>query len=217
MLKNTLILTEGKADITFLRDYLIFLNSDLQINTNKKKNSNELLLTFKNQKIRIKAIGGYTKLIKEKTEIQRYMDQDYVVLVIQDTDDSTKTHGGVNERIKFLEEVKTQCSVNFEVFLFPNNNSDGDLETLLLEIVNKDKFNPCNNCYLNFIDSEDALELGYAKELGNNKAIVFNYFRAYHGIEKSKEDMRIYKPDYWDFSSNYLEILNDFFKKNNVV
>lgn len=213
--KNILILTEGIADITFLRDYLLYLNPKLK--QKEKQIKKELTLTDEIQKIRIKAIGGYTNLLNEKTEMEQYYDQDYEILVIQDTDDPEKNHGGLEERMIYLSQISKDINIKFHTFLFPNNNHDGDLETLLLNIVNNTKFVETNKCYIDFISQERKLDLGFIHELENNKSVIFNYFRAHFGIEKAKETNRVYTCNYWDFSSTYLNELNTFFRKTNTI
>lgn len=212
MAVNVLILTEGVADIIFLKDYLIHLNSNLQLATKKIKK--ELILESKNKESRIiiKAIGGYTRLENEQQNIQQFVDQEYKILVIQDTDDVSKDHGGYDERVKYLNDIKNKLSVEFETFLFPNNKDDGDLETLLLQIVNKSKYDPTHQCYTNFISSEESLQLGHTDELKESKSAIFNYFRAYNGQEKAKEINRAYELTHWEFDSSNIKSLHDFLK-----
>lgn len=151
---NILILTEGEADITFLRDYFLFHNPKLEQKEQKKRNTKELILSDDIQKIKIKAIGGYTKVENEKTEMEAHSDQDFKIIVIQDCDNPNKNHGGLEARMKYLDEICQKIQFHFNTFLFPNNNENGDLETLLLKIVNTTKFNSPNECYMNFIDEE---------------------------------------------------------------
>lgn len=214
MLDKFLILTEGISDIIFLRDYLMFFNPNLK--SEQKKIDKELILKSTNKQIIIRAIGGYTKLNMEKNQIEQYFDAKYKILVIQDTDDFKKNHGGIQARNKYLMDIKNKLSIEFEIFLFPNNKDDGDLETLLLKIVKEDKYKPTNDCYYNFIKNEEELMIGFSDELKNSKGLIFNYFRAYNGIEKAKEHNRIYLDTHWNFDNPYLEDLFNFFKENKI-
>lgn len=214
MLDKFLILTEGIADIVFLRDYLTFLNPNLK--SEEKRIEKQLILKSTNKQIIIKGIGGYTKLNMEKNQIVQCLDENYKILVIQDTDNLSKSHGGIEARKKYLMDIKEELSIEFEIFLFPNNKDDGDLETLLLKIVKEDKYKPTNDCYDNFIKNEGELKIGFSDELKDSKGLIFNYFRAYNGMEKAKEHNRVYLNTHWNFDNLYLKDLFDFFKENKI-
>ena len=202
---NALILVEGIADITFLRDYLKHLNPNFEEIYDKKKNKLELKLKHDDfQAILIQSTNGYTNIKSKKTTIMKYIDASYKILVIQDTDDRSKNDGGLENRNKYLTELKKELNIDFETFLFPNNCDDGDLETLLLKIVEPTNFQQINTCFLKFISSEEELNFGYTKELNDDKGIIFNYFRAHKGMLNSKEEHRVYESCFWDFK-NWLE------------
>lgn len=215
MQTKILILTEGIADIIFLRDYLIFLDSNLKLITKKIKN--ELVIKSENKEIKIKAIGGYTNLEMQKTTFDLHQDDGFNILVIQDADNPDKSHGGVTDRVNYLIEMKEKLSVNFKTFLFPNNLDDGDLETLLLKIVKSETYDLTDECYSTFIKKEEELKLGFADELKENKGRIFNYFRAYYGMENAKENKRVYSEDCWNFKNEYLNDLFCFFEDNNII
>ena len=46
------------------------------------------------------------------------------------------TDGGFEKRKEFLLEIKERLSLDFELFLYPNNQDDGIFENLLERIVN---------------------------------------------------------------------------------
>lgn len=215
---NALIIVEGIADITFLRDYLIHLNPNFKETYDKKKNKHELKLEHDNsQTILIQSTNGYTNIKSKKSTIKIYTDKSYKTLIIQDTDDKSKSDGGLENRNKYLNELKEELDIDFETFLFPNNFDDGDLETLLLKIVEPTNFHQINTCLQEFINAEEELKLGYAKELSDNKGIIFNYFRAHKGMLNSKEEHRIYESLFWDFNHNSLKELNNFLETNNII
>lgn len=213
MLRKYLILVEGDADLIFFRDYLIFLDSNLEVKTKKIKK--ELILESQEKKIRLVAIGGYTEIQNKITTIEDSTDQGETVLVIQDADNPQKNHGGVENRLDYLNKIKQKkSSIKFETFLFPNHKDDGDLETLLLQIVEANKFDLANNCYNDFIQCLDKISPSVALELSKDKNKIFNFFRAYYGIDSAKEINRVYDQEYWDFKSEHLNELLKFFAKN---
>jgi len=207
-----LILVEGIADIIFLRDYLISLDTNLQIKTEKIKK--EFILISDSREIKINVIDGYTNIQLNKKMIQTHIDDDFKILVIQDADNPDKKNGGVQNRMEYLDEQKDTLLIQFETFLFPNHEDNGDLETLLLQIKKEEKYNPSQGCYQSYIECTKKIDSQYSNELEEDKSQVFNYFRTYYGMENSKEQNRKYESDYWDFESEALSALKDFFEKN---
>lgn len=215
---NALILTEGIADIIFLRDYLTFLNPQLEIvEPSRKEKGKVIKLKADNQIITIRFTDGYTNIQNQKSTIEQFEDKMNKILVIQDADDNSKNHGGYKNRIEYLNSIKDAENIKFETFLFPNNNDDGDLETLLLRIVEPQKFNSININYKNYAQLEGKLGYGYEKELLEDKSIVFNYLRTQYGMSNSSERNRVYCQTSWQFGSNNLEKLKTFFVKNNII
>jgi len=81
-------------------------------------------------------IGGYTNLPKQKVKFHETTDQGGINLVIFDADSENTTYGGFNKKMNYLIQQKAELKIEFETFLFPNNQDNGTLETLLLKLVN---------------------------------------------------------------------------------
>jgi len=213
-MQKYLIIVEGKADIVFLKYYLMSLYSDLKITKEfSKKNKKEIILTSNSIEIKILIAGGYTAIKEKKIlkSIEEHIDFEYKVLIIQDADNPTKENGGVKARMEYLNKI----DIEFKTFLFPNHKDDGDLETLFLQIKKDekyDKFFECYNQYINCIKTNT--ELDFINELLEDKNRVFSYFSAYYGMERAKEENREYIHVYWDFDNNALIPLKDFFEIN---
>ncbi|WP_121075376.1 DUF3226 domain-containing protein [Helicobacter pylori] len=125
--KEILIFVEGPSDKVFLEVYLYFLE-DLPIKNFKVQN-----------------IKGKDNLSKRLIEIEKY-DK---TLIIFDADKNYESN-----KKEILS--KTQQKITKEqIFLFPNNQDDGDLETLLLEIAKHDEFLKCFEGYLECIKSKE--------------------------------------------------------------
>ena len=215
-MEKYLIFVEGKADATFIRDYLSFLNKSLTI---IKDNQKDKELRNTESFIKIIVAGGYTAIHKHlKIRFEEIQDFNYKILVIQDADNPEKdpSNGGKELRLKYLDEIKEKFKINFETFLFPNNENDGDLETLLLKIVNKEKFNLAYDCYKKYADCTNEISNEeFGEELLEDKRLVFNYFRTYYGMEMAREEKRIFTIEYWRFTSKKLEPLKKFL--NNII
>ncbi|PUD87550.1 hypothetical protein C2R61_03200, partial [Helicobacter pylori] len=121
--KEILIFVEGPSDKVFLEVYLYFLED----------------IPIKNFKV--KDVTGKDNLSKRLLEIEKY-DK---TLIIFDADKDYESN-----KKEILS--KTQQKITEEqIFLFPNNQDDGDLETLLLEIAKYDEFLKCFEGYLECI------------------------------------------------------------------
>ncbi len=129
--KEILIFVEGPSDKVFLEVYLYFLE-DLPIknfkvrSTNGKNNLSSTLLL----------------------ETEKYAK----TLIIFDADKDYESNK--KEILKVVSKTKQTISEE-QIFLFPNNQDDGDLETLLLEIAKHDEFLKCFEGYLECIKSKE--------------------------------------------------------------
>ncbi|MGL2530157.1 DUF3226 domain-containing protein [Helicobacter pylori] len=130
--KEILIFVEGPSDKVFLEVYLYFLE-DLPIKNFKVQN-----------------IKGKDNLSKRLLEIEKY-DK---TLIIFDADNYKS-----NKKEILTVVSKTKQTISEEqIFLFPNNQDDGDLETLLLEIAKHDEFLKCFESYLECIKNKEHHE-----------------------------------------------------------
>lgn len=119
-MQKYLIIVEGKADIIFIKDYLIFIDKKLKLFKNlTKKNKKEIIIKSDYKEIKILIAGGYTVIKDDKLVkiMEEHIDFKYKVLVMQDADNPMKDDGGVENRMKFLYD----SSMKFETFLFPNH------------------------------------------------------------------------------------------------
>ncbi len=127
--KEILIFVEGPSDKVFLEVYLYFLED----------------LPIKNFKV--KDVKGKDNLSKRLLEIEKY-DK---TLIIFDADNYKS-----NKKEILTVVSKTKQTISEEqIFLFPNNQDDGDLETLLLKIAKHDEFLKCFEGYLECIKSKE--------------------------------------------------------------
>ncbi|RKV03855.1 DUF3226 domain-containing protein [Helicobacter pylori] len=128
--KEILIFVEGPSDKVFLEVYLYFLED----------------IPIKNFKV--KDVTGKDNLSKRLLEIEKY-DK---TLIIFDADKDYESNK--KEILKVVSKTKQTISEE-QIFLFPNNQDDGDLETLLLEIAKYDEFLKCFEGYLECIKSKE--------------------------------------------------------------
>ncbi|MFB1326394.1 DUF3226 domain-containing protein [Helicobacter pylori] len=202
--KEILIFVEGPSDKVFLEAYLYFLED----------------IPIKNFKV--KDVTGKDNLSKRFLEIEKY-DK---TLIIFDADKDYESN-----KKEILS--KTQQKITEEqIFLFPNNRDDGDLETLLLEIAKHDEFLKCFEGYLECIKSKEHYKP--IKNISKSKWYAYlevfelqNFFKDKRNKNDKKNEEKIiiddkgkirkeYKEEYEklkeviDFNSNSLIPLKDF-------
>ncbi|MFP5982818.1 DUF3226 domain-containing protein [Helicobacter pylori] len=202
--KEILIFVEGPSDKVFLEAYLYFLED----------------IPIKNFKV--KDVTGKDNLSKRLLEIEKY-DK---TLIIFDADKDYESN-----KKEILS--KTQQKITEEqIFLFPNNQDDGDLETLLLEIAKHDEFLKCFEGYLECIKSKEHYKP--IKNISKSKWYAYlevfelqNFFKDKRNKNDKKNEEKIiiddkgkirkeYKEEYEklkeaiDFNSNSLILLKDF-------
>lgn len=204
--KEILIFVEGPSDKVFLEVYLYFLED----------------LPIKNFKV--KDVKGKDNLSKRLLEIEKY-DK---TLIVFDADNYKS-----NKKEILTAVSKTKQTISEEqIFLFPNNQDDGDLETLLLKIAKHDEFLKCFEGYLECIKSKEHYKP--IKNISKSKWYAYlevfelqNFFKDKRNKNDKKNEEKIiiddkgkirkeYKEEYEklkeviDFNSNSLIPLKDF-------
>ncbi|WQY31462.1 hypothetical protein KVL25_01920 [Helicobacter pylori] len=152
MSKKTLIYTEGKSDKNFLSWCLdVWKNED----------------HFDQAHFDIIYVEGKDKLFSDEfckriENILKNKNQEYrQVCIIFDADikkENQESDAGFDNKLKHIREKFKEKGIDFpkeQIFLFPNNQDDGDLETLLLEIARHDEFLKCFEGYLECIKSKE--------------------------------------------------------------
>ncbi|EMH43153.1 hypothetical protein HMPREF1430_00766 [Helicobacter pylori GAM96Ai] len=136
--KEILIFVEGPSDKVFLEVYLYFLED------------------FPIKNFKVKDVKGKDNLSKRLLEIEQYAK----TLIIFDADikkESQESDAGFDNKLKHIHEKFQEKGIDFpkeQIFLFPNNQDDGDLETLLFKIAKHDEFLKCFKGYLECIKSK---------------------------------------------------------------
>lgn len=196
------IFVEGKEDKIFIDALIGFHFPD-------RKDNFEIIST-----------GGWTKLLSSKgfhPRIKEFNKEGALekVLVIFDADAAPE--GGFSKRLESILKKKEDYSLEFEVFLFPDNQSDGDLELLLEQIVN-DEHRDILKCFQSY---EECLSSEPAKkyQLPIRKSKIYAYVDAFPKSQKEKEDFKkgdflFYNESIWNLNSDRLKPLIEFIKNN---
>lgn len=160
--------------------------------------------------------GGWTKLDEIKPKIQEFNDLGHHVQIIFDAD--TPPEGGNENRRQLIEQFRTENNLNFELFLFPENTSDGDFELLLEGGINDnhrrilDCFDDYEHCIGQFNSDQKVYNLPIRKS--KIYAYVDTFPKSNKQSEKFKQGYFFYKnPEIWDLSSEQINPLLDFIQK----
>ena len=199
------IFVEGIADIKFIQDYVSHI-------LNVELSKNEVIET-----------EGWSNILSKKEKGELILnkmisntDNDGVNLLIFDADSDLK------ERKQEILKWGEDNSVEFNLFLFPNNSLTGALEDLLENIINPNN-SPIFDCWDEF---EECIQTKNIEGRLNpltipaKKTKIYGYLETLHGTSKSekekiKERKRNYKDQsHWNLDSEFLNPLRDFLTKN---
>ncbi|GAA7623463.1 hypothetical protein HpMMM27_00850 [Helicobacter pylori] len=220
MSKKTLIYTEGKSDKNFLSWCLdVWKNED----------------HFDQAHFDIIYVEGKDKLFSDEfckriENILKNKNQEYKqVCIIFDADkkESQESDAGFDNKLEHIREKFKEKGIDFpreQIFLFPNNQDDGDLEDLLLEIANHKEFINCFESYLDCIKKKEHYKP--IKNIGKNmlyaylEALGLEYLYTKKNIftegkvkNEYKEDYERLKKEAINFESAILNPLKNFLER----
>lgn len=173
----------------------------------------------------IQHTNGYTNLLDSENaetnfELMRAnTDAGGKNIVVFDAD-SASNNGGFNSRREELLKKRDESGLKYELFLWPNNNSDGDVEVLMESIARKDLYPEYFDCFSKFEHcmSQRKNENGEPfYTTPNRKGKLHTYFHALP-ISKTKKDKfgrgewRWEDPDIWNLDSESLNPIKEFLK-----
>ena len=196
-----LIVVEGIADETFIRQYLYHLFG-------QKVPDNFILRT--NGKDNLKSSVAINRM-------RSMTDQGGINLVIFDADNNFET------RRASILEWKKQNGLEFELFLLPNNQDKGELEDLLENIINPNN-RPIMDCWEHYEKELVTLDIPGRTPppltIPAKKTKIYGYleallFESESDKKKIKEREREYHNAlHWNLDAEYLSFLKEFFYIN---
>lgn len=170
--------------------------------------------------------NGYTNLMDSpdapNIELMRAnTDAEGKNLVIFDAD-TAENNGGYDIRRAELLKRKKELGLEFELFLWPNNQSDGDVEVLMESIARKDfypEFFDCFGKYERCVSQRKNEDGSCFYTTPNRKGKLHTYFHSLP-ISKAKKDKfgrgqwRWDDPKIWNLDSESLNPIKDFLSSN---
>lgn len=174
----------------------------------------------------LKPTNGYTNLMDSDNAaninaMRVNTDVGEKNLVVFDAD-SVNNNGGLEKRRDQLLQKKEELGLEFELFLWPDNSNDGDVEILMESIARKDfypEFFDCFGKYECCISRRKDYDGKQFYSTPNRKGKLHTYFTSLP-ISKTKKDKvgsglwQWNNPEIWDLDSDSLTPIKEFLKKH---
>jgi len=206
-IKLVKIFVEGDGDQVFIRDILkLWYNITLT-----KDQLKEVVIICK----------GYNKISNQIDEFkqleigQKREGGKNLIIFDADYTGREEDHGFKNKK-KYLDNIMQELGINFDLFLFPNNQNDGTLETMLESCMNPEH-SGIMDCWKNM---EICVDGKGNYTIPADKSKIYVYLECLHGITNKEKD-KIKDPnrdftldDKWVINCEnnpFLKELKDFF------
>lgn len=171
-----LIFVEGTHDEHFLKCYLEYLNIK------------DVKIKYTNGK---DGLGDYKKDIVKNNNVKIIFDAD---------NDLEEAKENIKEQLG--EELFNKC----EIFLIPNNKDNGNLETLIENIVKEECVLKCFDCYVECLKKLKENNKNIKLPAKKSKVYAYNHSFGYKNGDKNYTiDNR-----YFNLESKYLNPLKEF-------
>lgn len=209
-MRSAALFVEGIADVKFLQDFVQYgFGQTLHENQHIIKCSGNGGLTAQTNKFTEFALQGLTNCIvfDADNEEQGTNFAETKARIAKELDNIKQT----------IHLERPDLPVQFDIFLFPNNHDNGDLETLLERIINP-KNQPLLDCWTAY----EQCVLGQQEHTSRilslpiRKSKIYSYMEILHGTskkerEQAKEKNRNYtEPEDWLLNHNEAQNLHNF-------
>lgn len=159
-------------------------------------------------------VDGWTNITNQRYDFKQNTDEGGKNLVIFDADEE-QNGGGFEKRKAELEDLKKQVEIEFELFLWPNNQDNGDFELLLSQAINT-KHQCLLDCYDEFennVRKHDPNEEKYV--MPGRKGKIYTYETLHKGLQKFEKEIKagywqFDNPEYWNLNAIQLKPLVEF-------
>ena len=142
-------------------------------------------------------------------------------LVVFDAD-SDKNNGGYEKRSEHLLRKRHELGLDFELFLWPDNRSDGEVEVLMESTARRDLYPEFFDCFGKYECCISRRKDDNGKQFystPNRKGKLHTYFTSLP-ISKTKKDKvgsgawQWNNPEIWNLDSDSLIPIKEFLKKH---
>lgn len=210
-MKKILIFCEGIADQRFIADCLwMFYSISFKPESGKGREP-DLICTGEDFHFEIISTGGYTNLEQELYLNKIRKNKDGISVVVFDADEidqEGRRHGSgsfLNTKNRLLALQKRK-SVDFDFYLWPNNNSDGSVEDLILQLIQEDRkaIMECLENHQKCLKNSGVAEVRHA-----NKKDLIRFYLYTSKVEKTEPRHVDYKNEtHWNLNATDTQDLN---------
>lgn len=231
--ETALILVEGIDDIIFIQSAIqhwFKLSFDYYEHKPEKFDAGKINNTAKDKHIfgvgGKDSIGLLGPILKQFLDARRSKNPSMPFLLIFDADfpskidSSNPESGGFSARQPHLLEQVQKVDSTFtkeQIYLFPEDHDDGDLEILLEHIVTKPEITRAWDDYEALITPFSRTPKGNERSILSKKSKIFSYAEALNGTKKANGSLRDYQnTNHWNLThtSKHLQPLYDFLSKH---
>lgn len=178
---------------------------------------------FSDKAVQFVCMDGVCNLFNE-TNVnqmnQAIVDGDQVIVIL---DADTQEKGfGFDTRLREVNDKKKQNNVEFSLFLYPNHADDGDVETLMEMLAQKELHNSWWDCFEDYEKCVSGAkdEKGAPRYLMPNRKAKLHTYISSQKLSKAKRDKLgsgnwLFEDTmYWDLHRPALLPLIEFLRKN---
>ncbi len=168
-------------------------------------------------------MNGVGNLFNESilNQIRQSLDEGDHVMVILDADFLEKGWGFERRKKDVMAKMQSQ-DISFPFFLYPDNQSDGDVETLMESLARKDMHKGWWNCFDDYeicVKGIRDAEGNLMYNVPNRKAKLHTYISSQRLSNRQRDKVGrghwlFDDAKYWDLSDSNLAPLLKFFDEN---
>ncbi len=180
-------------------------------------------LHFPTKEVDFICIGGIGNLFNETNKNQIYQAQAIgeQVLILIDADTIAKGHGFVKRKAEMDNDIQT-LKLSVPYFIYPNNNDDGDIETLMESAARRDLHQVFFDCFEDYEKCVSGVKDESGQPLYNTpnlKGKLHTYMNAQKLSNKLRRKLGTGNwlfddTNYWDLNAVSLQPLKDFLAIN---
>jgi len=180
-------------------------------------------LHFPTKDIDFTCIGGISNLFNEtnKNQISQAQDVGEQVLILIDADTIAKGDGFAKRKAD-IDNAMQMLKLSVPYFIYPNNNDDGDIETLMESAARRDLHQVFFDCFEDYEKCISGVKNQHGQPLYNTpnlKGKLHTYINAQKLSNKVRKklgagDWLFDDTNYWDLNAVALQPLKDFLTNN---
>lgn len=157
-------------------------------------------------------INGKDNLRNSRNQFLQNTAEGGINLIVFDAD-SPENLGGYNRRKAEIQNKLLEFGIDSEIFLFPDNNNDGDFESLLETVARRDIHEPFFGCFNDY-----ELCLGDRYVHPNRKGKLHAYITSMHMSSEKRRNLGggnwlFEDENYWNLNADSLNPLKAFLKQ----